>query len=142
MVSRLLWIDVLDVFKIEINDFLSLASMWLCNKRFLQLNFVSSAILWSIWNNRNSIVFNRKTWLNKKQVWHLTLTYLREWRIPFKGQTWALVDQFIEVLIRKLKHRWNWSRIDLSELWLDFFLKRDGSGGNSWWTCLRHTGEP
>jgi hypothetical protein len=29
--------------------------------------------MWSLWNNRNNIVFNHRTWLNLKQVWYLAL---------------------------------------------------------------------
>jgi hypothetical protein len=69
IVSRLMRDDVFEVFNIRVTDFLSIASKWLCNTRYLQFNVVSSAILRSIWNNRNIIVFNRKTWLNMKQLW-------------------------------------------------------------------------
>jgi hypothetical protein len=55
---------VFEVFGIRVTDFLSIAFRWLCNTRHLQFNFVSYAIIWSIWNNRNSIIFNRKTRLN------------------------------------------------------------------------------
>jgi hypothetical protein len=71
LISELLWDLVFEVFGIKVTGFLCIASRWLCNTRFLQFNFVLSAIVWSIWNNRNSIVFNRKSWLNMKQVWHL-----------------------------------------------------------------------
>lgn len=103
IVSKLLWNDVHMIFDIMITDYLCIASKWLCESRYMQFNVVSSAILWSIWNNRNSIVFNRKFWLNMMQVWHLTLCYLRDWKVPFKDQEWALVDQFKHLLIRELK---------------------------------------
>jgi hypothetical protein len=48
LISRLLWHEVQEIFNAEIKDFLSLASKWLCSKRFLQLNVVSSAIIWTI----------------------------------------------------------------------------------------------
>jgi hypothetical protein len=102
LISELLWDMVFVVLGIRVTDFLSIASRWLCNTRHLQFNFVSSAIIWSIWNNRNSIVFNRKTWLNMKQVWHLALSYMRSWKIPFKHQVWTKVDQFAELLKQKL----------------------------------------
>jgi hypothetical protein len=57
----MLWADVQEIFGIEINDYPSLASKWLCNKRFEQFNLVSFAVIWSIWNNKNHLVFNRKT---------------------------------------------------------------------------------
>jgi hypothetical protein len=69
----------------------------------LQLNVVSFDVPWSIWNNRNNIVFNQKPWSNMKQVWQLALPYLSLWRIAFKGQDEKLVNQFIGLLIRKLK---------------------------------------
>jgi hypothetical protein len=103
LISELLWDLVFEVFGIRVIDFLSIASRWLCNTRHLLFNFVSSAIIWSIWNNRNSIVFNRKTWLNMKQVWHLALSYLRSWKIPFKHQVWTKVDQFADLLTQKLR---------------------------------------
>jgi hypothetical protein len=103
LTSELLWDLVFEVFGIRVTGFLCIASRWLCNTRFLQFNFVSSAILWNIWNNRNSIVFNRKSWLNMKQVWHLALSYLRSWRIPFKQQVWTKVDQFVVLLTQKLR---------------------------------------
>jgi hypothetical protein len=36
---------------------------WLCNKKFLHFNLVSSAILWELWINRNNIVFNKVIWI-------------------------------------------------------------------------------
>jgi hypothetical protein len=31
-------------------------------------------------------VFNKKVWLNMKQVWHLTLSYLKKMEDPVQGQ--------------------------------------------------------
>jgi hypothetical protein len=68
VVSRMLWDDVLTIFDISVTNFESIASKWLCNKKFLHFNLVSSAVLWTLWINRNNIVFNKITWLNIKQV--------------------------------------------------------------------------
>jgi hypothetical protein len=38
-----------------------------------------------------------------KQVWQLALSYLRNWKVPFKDKVWSMVDQFSEPLIKKLK---------------------------------------
>jgi hypothetical protein len=38
-----------------------------------------------------------------KQVWHLALSYLRNWKIPFKDKVWSKVDQFAELLTQKHK---------------------------------------
>jgi hypothetical protein len=61
LISKLLWDMVFEVFGISVTDFLSIASKWICNTRHLQFNIISSAVIWSIWNNRNSIVFNKKS---------------------------------------------------------------------------------
>jgi hypothetical protein len=37
LISKLLWADVFEIFDIWITDFLSLATKWLHNKRYLQL---------------------------------------------------------------------------------------------------------
>jgi hypothetical protein len=102
MISNLLWQEVQEIFGIRVHDFLSLASKWLCIRQYLQFNIVSSAIIWTIWNNRNSIVFNRNPWLNMKQVWQWLLRYLKDWKVPFKDQSWELVDRFTQLLIRRL----------------------------------------
>jgi hypothetical protein len=38
-----------------------------------------------------------------KQVWHLTLSYLKKWKIPFKDKVWVKVDQFVDLLTQKLR---------------------------------------
>jgi hypothetical protein len=45
LVSRLLWSVVQEIFDIEIADYLSLASKWICNKKLEQFNVVSSAVM-------------------------------------------------------------------------------------------------
>jgi hypothetical protein len=69
LVSKMLWADVQEISRVEINYYLSLASKWLYNKRFEKFNVFSFAVIWGIWNNRNHLAFNRKTWLSMKQVW-------------------------------------------------------------------------
>jgi hypothetical protein len=66
IVSRLLWDDVFKIFGIAMTDFESIASKWICNKKFLHSNLVSSAVLWVLRINRNNLVFNKTTWLNIK----------------------------------------------------------------------------
>jgi hypothetical protein len=64
VVSRLLWEDVYEVFNIHVTDFEFDASKWLCNKKFLHFNLVSSAVLSGLWINRNNLVFNKVVWMN------------------------------------------------------------------------------
>jgi hypothetical protein len=47
IVARLIWDDVFKIFDIAVTDFESIASKWLCNKKFLHFNLVSSAVIWN-----------------------------------------------------------------------------------------------
>ena len=59
IVARNVWDIVEEVFGVNIIHFESLATKWLCDTRYMHVNIVYAAVLWSIWNNRNGIVFNR-----------------------------------------------------------------------------------
>ena len=69
----------------------------------MHLNIVTSAVLWAIWNTRNNIVFNRWTWINLKQVWRLTLSYLKLWMVPLQEMAGGKLVAFMELLLEKLK---------------------------------------
>jgi hypothetical protein len=80
----MLWDDVFKIFNILVIDFESIASKWLCNKKFMNFNLILSAVLWTLWINRNNLVFNKTTWLNIKQVWRVGLSFLKDWNVRFK----------------------------------------------------------
>jgi hypothetical protein len=93
-----------DLSDVAVRNFESIASKWLCNKKFLHFNLVTSAVLWELWINRNNLVFNKVTWINIKQVRRLVLSFLRDWKVPFK----VLVEgekkgQFMDLLLAKRK---------------------------------------
>lgn len=69
VVAKLIWRDVYQIFGRKIDNFQDLASCWLCNKKILHLNVVSSTVLWGLWNVRNALIFNRVKWFSIKQVW-------------------------------------------------------------------------
>jgi hypothetical protein len=66
VVARALWDLFEEVFDVHVSNFESIATKWLCNKKFMHFNVVSSAILWGLWLNRNNLVFNKTTWINVK----------------------------------------------------------------------------
>ena len=103
IVARQMWEDVLEVFDIPVNNFESIASKWLCNKRFLYFNVVTSAVLWGLWINRNNLVFNKTTWINLNQVWRLILSYLRTWKVSFQELGEGKTAQFAALLLARLK---------------------------------------
>jgi hypothetical protein len=51
----------------------------------------------------NALSLTKKSWLNMKQVWHPSLAYQRDWKVPLKDQEWGLVDQFRGLLLKNIK---------------------------------------
>jgi hypothetical protein len=84
IVSRALWNLVEVVFGMHVSNFESITSKWLCIKKFINFNVVSSAILWGLWLNRNNLVFNKITWINLKPVWRLVYFLLGNLKKCFK----------------------------------------------------------
>jgi hypothetical protein len=36
-------------------------------------------------------------------MWRVVLSYLRNWKVPFKDQPWREVDSFVELLLKMIK---------------------------------------
>lgn len=79
VVARQTWSIVESLFQVSIVKFESVASLWLCDKKYLHLIVITYAVLWGLWNARNAIVFNRCSWISMKQVLGPILRYLRDW---------------------------------------------------------------
>jgi hypothetical protein len=105
IVARQLWTIVEKVFDCNIDNFESIASKWLCNKKFLHFNLVTSTTLWGLWINRNILVFNKTSWINIKQVWRLVLSFVKEWKVPFKELEGGKSSQFLDCLLVLLRSR-------------------------------------
>jgi hypothetical protein len=84
IVARALWDLLEEVFDVHASNFESIATRWLCNKKFMHFNVVSSAVMWGLWLNRHNLVFNKTTWVNMKQVLRPVFFLLRDWKKPFK----------------------------------------------------------
>lgn len=103
VVARVIWKEVEVIFGRNFHSFFELAACWLCDKRFMHLNVVSSAVLWGLWNTRNSIVFNRAKWTSVKQVWQKIAHYLGDWAKPHKELQEGQTKQFRDHLLVKLR---------------------------------------
>jgi hypothetical protein len=90
IVARQLWTIVEKVFDCNIDNFESIASKWLCNKKFLHFKLVTSATLWGLWI---------------KQVWRLVLSFIKEWKVPFKELEGGKSSQFLNCLLVLLRSR-------------------------------------
>ena len=94
VVARLVWAEVNTVFNISVVGFESVAKYWFCAKKCKQLNVVSSAVLWGLWNFRNSVVFNRCSWISMTQVLGLVYRYLRDWTKLFQDLQGGKMHEF------------------------------------------------
>lgn len=103
IVARQIWAEVEKLFQLQIANSESVAKLWLCNRRYLHLNVVTSAVLWGLRNFRNSIVFNRVTWISMKQVLGLVSRYLRDWTKPFQELQGGALMEFQALVWMKLK---------------------------------------
>jgi hypothetical protein len=103
VVARSLWDLFEEVFDVHVINFESIASKWLCNKKYMHFNVASSAVLWGLWLNRNNLVFNKTTWINVKQVWRMVFFLLRDWKNPFMDQENGKSTQFMDLLLANLK---------------------------------------
>ena len=57
-VAKLVWDAVSDWLNRRVgNDFESVASLWLSNKRHMVCNIISSVVMWVLWKLRNSLCF-------------------------------------------------------------------------------------
>jgi hypothetical protein len=98
VVARSIWNLFEEVFEVHVTSFESIAAKWLCNKKFMHFN-VASAVLWGLWLNRNSLVFNKTTWINVKQVWRRILFLLRDWMKLFIDLESGRNGQFVDLLL-------------------------------------------
>ena len=104
VVARLVWAEVNTVFNISVVGFESVAKYWLCAKKCKQLNVVSSAVLWGLWNFRNYVVFNRCSWISMKQVLGLVYRYLRDWTKLFQDLQGGKMQEFQDLIWRTLRN--------------------------------------
>lgn len=91
IVAKLIWAEVGTLFQVSVHNFESIAKHWLCNKRFLHLNVVTSSVLWELWNFRNTVVFNRCSRIYMKQVLGLVSHYLRDWTKQYQDLQGGLI---------------------------------------------------
>jgi hypothetical protein len=65
VVVRQMWCRISSVVgRVIETSFESIGICWLSNNRFLNVNIISSAALWSFWKLRNDLCFQNKMWRN------------------------------------------------------------------------------
>lgn len=81
----------------------SIASLWVAGKPLDHVNTICSAILWAIWKHRNNMIFNGVPWISVKQIWWMTLNFIRKWRLIFKELMLPQMEIFEERLLLLIK---------------------------------------
>ncbi|SPT19023.1 unnamed protein product [Triticum aestivum] len=97
VVPKQIWAGISDFLGVEIGtNYLSIARFWPADKKHIVLNSVCACILWTMWKNRNSHVFNNAIWTDVKQIWRRMLGLVRRWLILFEGPALAKMQTFVQ----------------------------------------------
>ncbi|RLN36127.1 hypothetical protein C2845_PM03G35150 [Panicum miliaceum] len=97
VVAKQVWTSISELLGLEIgSDFESVGSKWLCNKKFLVHNMISSAALWSIWKLRNNIHFQNSRWRDLGSLLLRITRTIQNWIILSPGQFEGQVNSFGE----------------------------------------------
>lgn len=98
-VARKVWSEIASSLNIRIgNSFIDIATCWLCNKKFLVRNMLSSAIIWSLWKVRNLLCFQNVGWKNVKQIWQMAGSMLESWKVLCPLKHLPELENYIAVL--------------------------------------------
>ena len=69
VVAKCTWDVVNSAFNCNIgSNFESVGRFWLSNNNNAALNIVTSDVMWTIWKNRNAMIFNNACWTSIIQV--------------------------------------------------------------------------
>jgi hypothetical protein len=94
-----LWKEFLIAVLITLNKLLP--SGYVINSFFISI--VTFAALSGLWINRNNLVFNKNSWINIKRVWLLVMSFVKEWKVPFKEIEGGKSGQFLDCLLVMLR---------------------------------------
>jgi hypothetical protein len=57
-VAKYAWEILSEILNVQIGqDFVSVAKLWLQNKKYKEVNMCTAALLWTLWKSRNDLVF-------------------------------------------------------------------------------------
>jgi hypothetical protein len=83
-VAKIIWKSVSEYLGVEIGaDYTSVASKWLCKKKFATVNVISTAVLRAVWLTRNDFVFKHQVWSDVKLIWNRICRLSMEWKIIY-----------------------------------------------------------
>jgi hypothetical protein len=82
VVARQMWGRISSVVgRVIGSSFESIGICWLSNKKFLNINIISSAALWALWKLRNDLCFQNKMWRSMQDLLMRVASLAQNWTI-------------------------------------------------------------
>jgi hypothetical protein len=101
-VSKIMWQNFSEMCGKKIGtDFESVASLWLCAKKFKSINIGTIAVMWGIWKMRNCMRFQENQWLGMQGFFFKCAKLIRRWRVIQSEE----VSSQLECLAKKWERR-------------------------------------
>src|SRR4051812_28952163 len=104
IVAKNIWKVIGSCFNILIGDCFELvAEFWLSEKKNSTVNLVSSAILWSLWKHRNSMIFDNVSWISINQIWKGIQRTLIFWMVLATEDCKRKVETLLTLVVKLIK---------------------------------------
>jgi hypothetical protein len=83
VVAKNMWKGLSDIVGRDIGStFDSIGVCWLSEKKYVNVNILSSAALWGLWKLRNELCFQDGAWISMKHLW---------WKVAGLVQSWSIL---------------------------------------------------
>jgi hypothetical protein len=79
-VLKHVWLVIPDILNMNIGgSYESVAKFWVANKKHVVTNFISAAVMWTLWKLGNEMCFQGLVWPGFKTIWMRIARMLRGW---------------------------------------------------------------
>jgi hypothetical protein len=86
-VAKYSWEILSEILNVQIGqDFVSVAKLWLQNKKYKEVNMCTAALLWTLWKSRNDLVFQGAKWTGMRKILGRCASLIKNWRLLLRGE--------------------------------------------------------
>jgi hypothetical protein len=78
------------------NNIFNVGKYWLSSKRYVVVNMVTSAVIWSIWKLRNELCFQKIGWKDMEVLLFKILGILKSWVVLCPGDKKEILSGYME----------------------------------------------
>jgi hypothetical protein len=89
------------------NSIVDIGKYWLSSERYVVVNMVTTAILWSIWKLRNDFCFQKIGWKSMEVLLFKILGTLKSWAVLCPGEKKEILSGYMEE-IKEMARRVRW----------------------------------